>query len=97
MTGLGVNQVRLAILVALAEAGGTLDTAQLMSRLDLAVVTALRNLAALESDGLVVASDAAAQRRGRRVSWTIQPDQVRLAAEELIRKTTPTDSAIPNS
>ena len=70
--GMGMNQVRLAILVELASAGGTLRTADLSSRLGIQVSTVLNNLYALEEAGHVLASDSAHDRRGRRVTWSIQ-------------------------
>lgn len=89
--GLGANQVRLALIVALARAGGTLDTTELIEQVALPRVTALRNLAALEGAGYVVSSDPPGTRRGgRRALWTLDPERVRTTLAAVVEHTTPT-------
>lgn len=70
-----MNQVRVAILVALAD--GALDTTAIIETLGVPATTVLGSLKALESAHYVTASEPAGKRRGgRRVVWTLQPDAV---------------------
>ncbi len=88
--GLGANQVRLALLAALAQAGGTLDTTQLIEQVPLPRMTALRNLKALEGAGYVVSSDPPGTRRGgRRALWTLDPERLRETLAAVVEYTTP--------
>jgi DNA-binding MarR family transcriptional regulator len=77
VSGLGMNQVRVAILVALARADGALDTTAIIDTIGVPATTVLGSLKALEAAGYVTASEPAGKRRGgRRVVWTLQPDAV---------------------
>ncbi len=94
--GLGANQVRLAILSALARAGGTLNTNQLVDQVDIPRMTALRNLKALETVGYVVSSDPPNTRRGgRRALWTLQSVALHHTLHALVEETTPRPDGEP--
>ena len=88
--GLGVNQVRLAVLAALARAGGTLSTSELVDQLAIPRMTALRNLKALESVGYVSSSEPPDLRRGgRRALWSLQRGNLHATLQAAVDKTTP--------
>lgn len=72
-----MHQVRLAILVELARAGGELDTTAIIDALDVPASTVLGGLKALEAAKYVSASDPPETRKGgRRVVWKLQAEAV---------------------
>lgn len=95
--GLGANQVRLALLTALAHAGGTLDTTQLVAQVGVPLTTVLRNVKALEGAGYVVSSDPPGTRRGgRRALWTLDPQRLHETLAAVVQHTTPLkDNELP--
>lgn len=81
LVGMGLNRVKLAIAVALAESGGSLTTSDLMTALggELAGSTLARNLHELEDHGYVIGDLPRDQRRRRRTRWTL--NHVKLKAD----------------
>jgi len=71
VTALGLNRAKVAILVALAQEGGSADTPRLHAVTGLARTILLRYLKDLEADGYVSGvPDEGGRRPGVRVHWT---------------------------
>jgi DNA-binding HxlR family transcriptional regulator len=91
LVGMGMNRVKLAIAVALADNGGSLSTPDLVAALggELAGTTIARNLHELEDHGFVTGDLPREDRRRRRTRWTL--NHVRLNADlgALVQATTP--------
>jgi DNA-binding HxlR family transcriptional regulator len=91
LVGMGMNRVKLAIVVALAAHGGSLTTPDLMAALggELAGSTVARNLHELEDHGYVTGDLPREERRRRRTRWTL--NHARLIADigALVEATTP--------
>lgn len=92
LVGMGMNRVKLAIVVALAEAGGRLTTPDLVAALGggVAGTTIARNLHELEDHGYVTGDLPRDERRRRRTQWTLQHKRLHADLRALIRATTPT-------
>jgi DNA-binding HxlR family transcriptional regulator len=91
LVGMGMNRVKLAIVVALAAHGGSLTTPDLMAALggELAGSTISRNLHELEEHGYVTGDLPREERRRRRTQWTLNHDRLNADLGALVRATTP--------
>ena len=92
LVGMGMNRVKLAIAVALAEHGGCLSTPELIAALGegVAGTTIARNLNELEDQGYVTGDVPREERRRRRTHWTLNPSKLHADLRALIQATTPT-------
>lgn len=80
----GMNQVRVAILLALAEHGGSATTTELVSELKVPQNTISRHLRDLEDAGAITASIPRPERVGGiSVSWTLDRSKVRTQLDRL--------------
>ena len=95
LVGMGMNRVKLAIAVALAEHGGCLSTPELMAALGegVAGTTIARNLNELEDHGYVTGDVPRDERRRRRTRWTLNHAKLHVDLRALIQATTPTAEA----
>jgi hypothetical protein len=97
LVGMGMNRVKLAITVALAEHGGSLSTPDLVDALGgtVAGTTITRNLHGLEDHGYVTGDLPRNDRRRRRTRWTLNHERLHADLRALVQATTPTvgDSA----
>lgn len=91
LVGMGMNRVKLAIAVALAEHGGCLSTPELITALGegVAGTTIARNLNELEDHGYVTGDVPRDDRRRRRTHWTLNHSKLHADLRELIQATTP--------
>lgn len=77
VTALGLNRAKVAILVALAQEGGSAETPRLHAITGLARTILLRYLKGLEMDGYVSGVPGPEGRRpGVRIQWTTRYDQL---------------------
>ena len=92
LVGMGMNRVKLAIAVALAEHGGCLSTPDLVAALGegVAGTTIARNLNELEDHGYVTGDVSREERRRRRTHWTLNDAKLHADLRSLIHATTPT-------
>ena len=92
LVGMGMNRVKLAIAVALAEHGGCLSTPELVAALGegVAATTIARNLNELENHGYVTGDVPRDDRRRRRTHWTLNHSKLHADLLVLIQATTPT-------
>ena len=92
LVGMGMNRVKLAIAVALAEHGGRLSTPELVAALGegVAATTIARNLNELEDHGYVTGDVPRDDRRRRRTHWTLNHSKLHADLRALIQATTPT-------
>ncbi len=92
LVGMGMNRVKLAIAVALAEHGGRLSTAELVVALGegVAGTTIARNLNELEDHGYVTGDVPRADRRRRRTHWRLNHAKLHADLRALMQTTTPT-------
>ena len=92
LVGLGMNRVKLAIAVALAQHGGTLSTPELVTALEDAVAgtTIARNLHELEDHEYVTGDLPRDDRRQRRTRWTLNHAKLHADLRALALATTPT-------
>lgn len=92
LVGMGMNRVKLAIAVALAEHGGSLSTPELVAALGdgVAGTTIARNLNELENHGYVTGDVPRDDRRRRRTHWTLNHAKLHADLRSLIQATTPT-------
>lgn len=92
LVGMGMNRVKLAIAVALAEHGGRLSTPELVASLGegVAATTIARNLHELEDHGYVTGDVPRDDRRRRRTHWTLNHAKLHADLLALIQATTPT-------
>ncbi|MHA6513028.1 hypothetical protein [Tessaracoccus sp. Z1128] len=101
LVGMGMNRVKLAIAVALAEHGGCLSTPELVAALGegVAGTTIARNLNELEDHGYVTGDVPRDDRRRRRTHWTLAHGKLHADLRALIQATTPTadSSAVSGS
>ena len=91
LVGMGMNRVKLAIAVALAEHGGCLSTPELIAALGegVAATTVARNLNELEDHGYVAGDVPRDERRRRRTHWTLNHETLHADLRALIQATTP--------
>lgn len=91
LVGMGLNRVKLAIVVALARGGGRLATADLVAALGGAVAgtTIARNLNELEDAGYVSGDLPRDGRRRRRTHWTLHHERLHADLLTLIQATSP--------
>ena len=91
LVGMGMNRVKLAIAVALAEHGGCLSTPELIAALGegVAGTTIARNLNELEDHGYVTGDVPRDERRRRRTQWTLNHAKLHADLLALIQATTP--------
>lgn len=92
LVGMGMNRVKLAIAVALAEHGGCLSTPELVAALGegVAGTTIARNLNELEDHGYVTGDVPRDERRRRRTHWTLNHSKLHADLRSLIQATMPT-------
>lgn len=92
LVGMGMNRVKLAIAVALADHGGCLSTPELVAALGegVAGTTIARNLNELEDQGYVTGDVRRDERRRRRTHWTLDHSKLHADLRALIQVTTPT-------
>jgi len=95
LVGMGMNRVKLAIAVALAEHGGCLSTPELVAVLGegVATTTIARNLNELENHGYVTGDVPRDDRRRRRTHWTLNHAKLHADLLALIQATTPTNES----
>ena len=91
LVGMGMNRVKIAIVVALAAHGGSLTTPDLMAALgsELAGSTVARNLHELEDHGYVTGDLPRHERRRRRTRWTLNHARLSADLSTLVQATTP--------
>ena len=91
LVGMGMNRVKLAIAVALAEHGGCLSTPELVAALEgqVAGTTIIRNLHELEDHGYVTGDPPRGDRRRRLTRWTLNHAKLHADLRALIQTTTP--------
>ena len=91
LVGMGMNRVKLAIVVALTQHGGTLSTPDLVTALEgeVAGTTIVRNLHELEDHGYVTGDPHRQDRRRRRTHWTLNHAKLHADLRALIQATTP--------
>jgi len=99
LVGMGMNRVKLAIAVALADNGGSLSTPDLVAALggELAGTTIARNLHELEDHGFVTGDLPREDRRRRRTRWTLNYARLNADLGALVQATTPTGDPVPTS
>ena len=92
LVGMGMNRVKLAIVVALTQHGGTLSTPDLVAALEgkVAGTTIVRNLHELEDHGYVTGDPPRDDRRRRLTRWTLNHAKLHADLRALIQATTPT-------
>lgn len=91
LVGMGMNRVKLAIVVALTQHGGTLSTPDLMGALEgqVAGTTIVRNLHELEDHSYVNGGPPRDERRRRLTRWTLNQAKLHADLRALIQATTP--------
>ena len=91
LVGMGMNRVKLAIVVALTQHGGTLSTPDLVAALEgkVAGTTIVRNLHELEDHGYVTGDPLRDDRRRRLTRWTLNHAKLHADLRALIQTTTP--------
>ena len=91
LVGMGMNRVKIAIVVVLAAHGGSLTTPDLMAALggELAGSTVARNLHELEDHGYVTGDLPRQERRRRRTRWTLNHARLSADLSTLVQATTP--------
>lgn len=97
---LGLNQVKLALIVELAHAGGRASTPDLLAAIEahgtgVAVprATALRHLRALREQGYVSTEEPS--REGSKSTWVLHASRLHHDLRALIEDTTPTKRLTP--
>lgn len=88
---MGMNRVKIAIVIALADHGGSLSTPGLVAALggEVAPTTISRNLQELEGYGYVTGHLPPDGRRRRRTVWTLHHHRLHSDLRALIDATTP--------
>jgi DNA-binding HxlR family transcriptional regulator len=91
LVGLGMNRVKLAIAVTLAQHGGSLTTPDLLTALggEISGSTVNRNLHELEDHGYVIGDLPRQERRRRRTRWTLNHARLSADLSTLVQATTP--------
>jgi len=90
LVNLGMNQTKVALLVALATEGGSATTVQLRAAVPMERSSLHRNLKALIADGYVSADVPLEEiTPGVRVRWQLKHEALRGDLDELVRRTTP--------
>ena len=91
LVGMGMNRVKLAIVVALTRHGGSLSTPDLVAALEgrVAGTTIVRNLHELEDHGYVHGHPPRGDRRRRLTRWTLNNAKLHADLRALIQATTP--------
>ena len=99
LVGTGMNRVKLAIAVALAQHGGCLSTPELVAALGegVAGTTIARNLNELEDHGYVTGDVPRDDRRRRRTHWTLNDEKLHADLRALIQATTHTKEESPTA
>ena len=99
LVGMGMNRVKLAIVVALAKHGGSLSTPSLASAMDggVAGTTMVRNLHELEDHVYVTGGLRRGDRRRRLTRWSLNHAKLHADLRALIKATTPTADPPPPS
>ena len=92
LIGMGMNRVKLAIVVALTRHGGSLSTPDLVAALEgkVAGTTIVRNLHELEDHGYVTGGLPRGDRRRRLTRWSLNHAKLHADLRALIKATTPT-------
>lgn len=92
LVGMGMNRVKIAIVVALAQHGGSLTTRELVAALggEVANTTIARNIQELEDYGYVTGDLPPDGRRRRRTVWKLHHAHLHADLRALIQATTPT-------
>ena len=92
LVGMGMNRVKLAIVVALTQHGGTLSTPDLVAALEgkVAGTTIVRNVHELEDHRYVTGDPPRGDRRRRLTRWTLNHAKLHADLRALIQATTPT-------
>ena len=90
---MGMNRVKLAIVVALAQHGGSLSTPDLVAALGSAIAgtTVARNLNELEHHGYVTGDVPRDDRRRRRTHWKLNHAKLHADLRALMNATTPSE------
>ena len=91
LVGMGMNRVKLAIVVALTQHGGTLSTPDLVAALEgkVAGTTIVRNVHELEDHRYVTGDPPRGDRRRRLTRWTLNHAKLHADLRALIQATTP--------
>lgn len=89
---LGMSPVQLGIVTALARAGGSATTRDLLDELAMRRGTLVDALTLLEADGYVRADRDAGARERVRTTWTLRHDQLRADLDRLAAAVTPKGS-----
>ena len=91
LVGMGMNRVKLAIVVALSRHGGSLSTPDLVGALEgqVAGTTIVRNLHELEDHGYVIGDPSRGDRRRRLTRWSLNHAELHADLRALIQATTP--------
>ena len=91
LVGMGMNRVKLAIVVALTQHGGTLSTPDLVAALEgkVAGTTIVRNVHELEDHRYVTGDPPRGDRRRRLTRWTLNNAKLHADLRALIQATTP--------
>jgi DNA-binding IclR family transcriptional regulator len=88
---LGINRIKLAVLLALTDEGGTATTAQISQAVPSIRTTLLHHLKELVAEGYVTADLPMDEwTRGVRVAWTLNSDRLHADLRELIQRTSQT-------
>lgn len=90
---LGLNQTKVALLIALANEGGSATTVQLRAAVPMQRSSLHRHLKALIADGYVTANVPLDEiTPGVRVRWQLNHEALHSDLGDLVRRTTPKDS-----
>ena len=91
LVGMGMNRVKLAIVVALSRHGGSLSTPDLVGALErkVAGTTIVRNVHELEDHGYVSGDLPRGDRRRRLTHWSLNHAKLHADLRSLIQATTP--------
>lgn len=91
LVGMGMNRVKLAIVVALSRHGGSLSTPDLVGALEgkVAGTTIVRNVHELEDHGYVSGDLPRGDRRRRLTRWSLNHAKLHADLRSLIQATTP--------
>ncbi len=89
---LGMNQVKLALVVALAQAGGTASTRSLVEATGVGKVTALRHLRQMATAGYV--SPSAPVREGKEAIWVLDHASLKADLSAFLIVATPRESGL---
>lgn len=88
VSALGVNRVKVALLAALARAGGHATTTELAAAVGLGKPTVSKNLASLQAAGLV-SPDRIGTRGGAPITWSSNAEAIASALDRLREEVLP--------